>query len=341
MSGTSLDGLDLCIANFDMRSMKFEMGPCTTIEYDALWKKRLATAQNLDDSALDELNKEYASWLALQANIWLSINNERVDLIASHGHTILHEPHKGITLQIGNHPELSNLTSLPVICDFRTQDVQLGGQGAPLVPMGDKMLFNQYRSCLNLGGFSNISYNEKGERIAYDISPCNILLNKLIHTIGEEYDRDGKLAKSGSLLPELHKQLSSISFYRKSPPKSLSREWLEKEILPIINKFGTNNLEDILHTVVIHISEEIAKNIPDEGRCLITGGGAYHQFLIQQIQERTNAKIIIPDDKLIQFKEALVFGFLGALKWRNKINVLSSVTGARHDHCSGTIFHPS
>jgi len=341
MSGTSLDGLDICIADFDMDSMSFQMGPCTTIPYDDRWKSRLSEAMHLHEDDLYVLNQEYASWLALQCNIWLAIHDIQVEIIASHGHTIVHRPEKGITFQLGNHQKLADLTSIPVVCDFRVQDVQLGGQGAPLVPIGDQLLFHSYRSCLNLGGFSNISYNLDEKRIAFDISPCNLILNRMVNQQGLEYDDGGELSRKGVVIESLLNELSAILFFKKKPPKSLSRVWMEKTYQPILGKYKEQKLHDLLHTLVVHIGQEIGSKIPDDGPCLVTGGGVYHSFLMEKIQENTEAKIIIPDYQIIEFKEALIFGLLGALRWNDKINVLSSVTGAEKDHSSGYIFHPS
>lgn len=241
----------------------------------------------------------------------------------------------GFTLQIGNLPIIRDLVNQTIVCDFRVQDVQLGGQGAPLVPIGDELLFSEYDYCLNLGGFSNVSFNENGNRIAFDISPVNTVLNFYASELGFPYDDAGNLAKSGNVNQDLLKQLNDLEFYALPYPKSLGMEFVNAKIFPLINSFSIE-VKDKLRTFVEHTAIQIA-NICSKpnAKLFITGGGAYNRFLIERLRNYLpTTEVIIPDDKTIQFKEALIFGFLGVLRLRNEINVLSSVTGASKNHSS-------
>lgn len=342
MSGTSLDGLDFAYIHFDKKNdcWDYEILEAETFEYDDKWKSKLNNAFLFNNEELDVLNREYTSFLALQIKLFIAKNKiQDFDAICSHGHTILHQPEKGFTLQIGNLPEIALLLKRTVVCDFRVQDVHLGGQGAPLVPIGDELLFSNYNYCLNLGGFSNISFNEKGKRIAFDISPVNIVLNHFTESIGFHYDNEGNLAKSGVINNQLLKELNALDFYEKSYPKSLGKEFVQNEILPLINKYEIS-VNDVLRTFVEHIANQITNVVKPNTSVLITGGGAYNVFLIERLKFlKPNVKWVIPNDDVIQFKEALIFGFLGVLRLRNDINVLSSVTGASKNHSSGNIFH--
>lgn len=285
------------------------------------------------------LNSEYTVLLGNIIKTFISDNKiEDITAISSHGHTILHQPEKGFTLQIGNLPEIAQITKQTVVCDFRVQDVELGGQGNPLVPIGDKMLFSDYDYCLNLGGFSNISFEKNQTRIAYDISPVNTVLNFYAEKLGFDFDDKGRLARSGNFNNELFEKLNSLDFYFKKHPKSLGFEFVKNTVFPI-----TENYEalEVLRTFTQHIAFEISQNISRKNsKLLLTGGGAYNDFLVENIGfYLPETQIIIPDKKIIEYKEALIFGLLGYLKLQGKINVLVSVTGALHDHSSGFIYY--
>ena len=342
MSGTSLDGVDLVYVRFDKEDYKrFEILFCETISYSSNWKGVLQKAIHFSKDDLNQLNLEYGVLLAELINGFIDkFQIKNIDFIASHGHTILHQPQKGITLQIGDGQTIANITNQKVVCDFRTQDVKLGGQGAPLVPIGDELLFFKYDFCLNLGGFSNISFKKDKKRTAFDICPVNIVLNHYVNKLGLEYDESGKIASKGKINQQLLNQLNALEFYRPGPPKSLGLEWVQKEVFPLIDKMESD-IPSILRTFVEHIAVQIAKVIYQNNAVLITGGGAFNTFLIQQIEKHSQMKISLPNDKLIDFKEALIFAFLGLLKVNNKINCLSSVTGASKDHSTGRIFYPN
>ena len=264
---------------------------------------------------------------------------ENLDAVCSHGHTILHQPQNGFTLQIGNLPEISSLIHQTVVCDFRVQDVKLGGQGAPLVPIGDRILFSEYKYCINLGGFSNVSFEQNGTRIAFDISPVNTVLNFYANLLGLNYDDKGQLTRTGKINSILLNELNDLDFYQQKFPKSLGFEFVKEIVLPIIEKYKIP-IEDKLRTFTEHIALQTALALPNKnGSMLATGGGAYNDFLMERIQANIpEMKIIIPSSKILEYKEALIFALLGVLKLRNEINILSSVTGAKMDHSSGIIF---
>lgn len=342
MSGTSLDGVDLAYIKFNNSGRwTFEIFQSETVSYSEEWLTKLKNAIHFSPSELEELNVDYTKLLASIISEFISKNHlAEIDAVCSHGHTILHQPQNGFTLQIGNIPMIQDLVNQTIVCDFRVQDVQLGGQGAPLVPIGDELLFSKYDYCLNLGGFSNVSFNENGKRIAFDISPVNTVLNFYANELGSPYDDAGNLAKSGSINQDLLQQLNELQFYSLPFPKSLGMEFVNAKIFPLMNSYSIDE-KDKLRTFVEHIAIQIA-NIcsKPKAKLFITGGGAYNRFLIERLcNYLPTTKVVIPDDKTIQFKEALIFGFLGVLRLRNEINVLSSVTGASKNHSTGVIFN--
>ena len=343
MSGTSLDGIDLVYATFQFdKKWSFEILHADTASYTHDWKNTLSKLTSFSLIELHEIDEDYTTLLSEVINNFIAKNNiEYIDAVCSHGHTALHQPEKKLTYQIGNLPNLAMLINQKVVCDFRVQDVELGGQGAPLVPIGDKLLFAEYDFCLNLGGFANISSDISEERIAYDVCPVNIVLNHYVKTLGFEYDDAGKIASTGTVNNELLEQLNQLDFYKENPPKSLGLEWVSTNIFPLINSFNLE-IKNILRTFVEHIAVQITSVLSEkvESSVLITGGGAYNTFLIERINQLAENQIIIPSTDSIEFKEALIFGFLGVLKMRNEINCLKSVTGAKMNHSSGKIYLP-
>ncbi|UZH54270.1 anhydro-N-acetylmuramic acid kinase [Salinimicrobium tongyeongense] len=341
MSGTSLDGIDVAYVNFTFsETWSYQITAAETIPYTQNWQKILSEAVNFDEHKLRKLDRDYTHLLGKVISEFL-VKNDIFDphAVCSHGHTIKHEPENGFTLQIGNQPELAKLLNCKVVCDFRVQDVQLGGQGAPLVPVGDELLFGKYDYCLNIGGFANISTINGGKRLAYDICAVNTVLNVLSQHINLPYDKDGEVAASGKVIPGLREELEKIPFYGLRPPKSLGIEWVQKHIFPLFQKYGS--IPDLLRTYTEHAAEMIANEFRNssEEKVLVTGGGAFNQFLIAEIQKRTKTEVVIPPADVVNFKEALIFAFLGVLKLRGENNVLSSVTGASKDHSSGKIFN--
>ncbi|MFD0989958.1 anhydro-N-acetylmuramic acid kinase [Mariniflexile jejuense] len=342
MSGTSLDGLDLVYVKFQFKkAWRFEIIYSETISYDSQWVETLKGLVTCSLDALKEIDFHYTNYLSLKIKSFINTYNiQDIHAICSHGHTALHQPEKGLTYQIGNMSHLAKLLEETVVCDFRVQDVALGGQGAPLVPIGDKLLFSEYDFCLNLGGFANISTEIAEERIAYDICPVNIVLNHYVKQLGFEYDDEGNIAATGTINNELLQNLNNLEFYKKIYPKSLGLEWVDKSIFPPINSFHLD-VKDILATFIEHIALQLSSEINKKNNVsvLITGGGVYNKFLIERLKIYTKNDIVIPPASIIEFKEALIFGFLGVLKLRNEVNCLKSVTGASKNHCSGEIFN--
>ena len=341
MSGTSLDGVDLCFSSFSYENndWKFIIRVSYTKPYEKSWITKLTNAHSLSEIELKELDLEYTLYLSKIILSFIHKNQiSNIDFISSHGHTVFHDPKKQTTYQIGNRVELNNLTNLKVVCDFRVQDVQLGGQGAPLVPIGDLLLFSEYSHCLNLGGFSNISIKSNKNIIAYDICPVNIVLNKYSKLIGFDFDMEGQISKSGNINKNLLKSLNKISYYNLTNPKSLGLEWVENKIFPLIDSFRIS-IEDILRTFVEHIAIQISNNLRgDNLKILVTGGGVKNKFLVERIKELSKKNLEIISENITDYKEALIFGFLGVLRIRDEINCLKSVTGASIDHSSGIIF---
>jgi len=343
MSGTSLDGIDIAelfIEHSSSGKYKFRFGNALTLPYTEKMKNELKEAIDFSNEKLSALNERYTVYLAKEIEKFCdSYSIKDLDFVCTHGHTIRHLPEENYTLQIGNLPEIATMLNKKVICDFRVQDVALGGQGAPLVPIGDKLLFNEYDYCLNLGGFSNVSYQSKSERIAFDICPVNIVLNAFAEKVGKPYDEGGKLASTGKINNDLLNKLNALPYYSKEAPKSLGLEWVKENIFPLIDLYKLD-IPSILATFSVHIATQILSVIPDSKSVLVTGGGAWNTHLIKLLRQKKLVKFVVPDSKTVNFKEALVFGLLGVLKDREEVNCLASVTGAKTDHSSGIIFKP-
>ena len=341
MSGTSLDGLDIVYVKINAsEKYSFKILKAVTVSYSNEWKLALKEGFHLSGEKLVKLDADYGIYLGKTILNFIKENSiEKLDFIASHGHTIFHNPEKKYTFQIGNGSYITSITGIKTICDFRVQDVALGGQGAPLVPIGDELLFSEYDYCLNLGGFSNISFIKNQQRIAFDICPVNIVLNYYVASLNMEYDDKGKIASEGNIEKNLLSALNSLAFYNDAKPKSLGYEFVVETICPMIDKHNLS-IKDVLRTFVEHIAIQISKKIDldSEKTMLITGGGVFNDFLIERLKSNTKIQIIIPEETIINYKEALVFGLLGLLKDEGKNNCLKSVTGASKDHSSGVVF---
>lgn len=336
MSGTSLDGLDLCLSEFNLLNNKwsFQILDAVTLPYDITWTRKLKNAPKLSGLNLVLLSNEYGKLIGKEINKF--IKNRDVDFISSHGHTVFHQTEKQLTYQIGNGAFIAAETKKTCVCDFRSYDLALNGQGAPLVPIGDKILFSEYDGCLNLGGFANISHtNSIGQTIAFDICPVNVVLNKYANLLGYEFDNKGSIAKSNSVNQSLLEKLNNLSFYQQNHPKSLGLEWVEEHIFPLINSTKIKT-EEVLATFTKHIAIQLNATIKllNINNLLVTGGGTYNSYLIDQLE----GNIYIGKKELIDFKEALIFAFLGVLRIRNEKNVLNSITGAERDSISGQLF---
>lgn len=342
MSGTSLDGVDLACCRFSYDGQwRYEVQATECIPYPAIWKKKLSTAFHMQANELTTLDKEYGSYLGELVAAFIVKHKLSPHLIASHGHTIFHKPEEAYTLQIGHGKRLAETTGITVVNDFRKADVQKGGQGAPLVPIGDRLLFGDYGICLNIGGIANLSFEQNQKRVAYDVCPANQVLNLLAQQAGSDYDENGRIASSGQLNQVLLQKLNVLDFYQQAGPKSLGREWVQQMFLPVINQ-ATLPINDLLNTVCRHIAIQLAKATDHlkPTTMLVTGGGTFNTFLMDCIRSQSKHTIVIPEAQLVNYKEAIVFAFLGYLRINGLINCLSSATGAYEDSSCGNIHHP-
>ena len=345
MSGTSLDGLDLahCIITYEKENWIYKILHTNTSGYSDTLIESLREAETASGTELIRLHHAYGKYLGEQAYDFAQKHGIRPDFVASHGHTIFHQPGKHISFQLGHGAYIAASAKLPVVSDFRTLDIALGGQGAPLVPIGDELLFGEYDYCINLGGIANVSYNQNGRRLAFDICACNMLLNTLANSVGSAYDHNGELAQVGFLQPELLQQLNAPAYFAAPAPKSLGKEWVLAHSLQTLQT-SKASVPDKLHTTCHHIAAQLKRALPllHEGRhrVLLTGGGAFNLFLVQLLQECLGEQyhVEVPDPEVVSFKEALIFAFLGVLRWRGEHNCLRSVTGASQDNIGGCIY---
>jgi len=339
MSGTSLDGLDLALCEFwrDEEIFHYQIIQAQTFEYskDIITKLRYIFDSNA--LAFCQVEVEFSNFMAQCVNQLLGRIEKKPHYLASHGHTVFHQPERGLTKQIGSGAILAAKTGIPTICDFRTTDVALEGQGAPLVPIGDKLLFPQYDGCLNLGGIANISRYNSNTISAYDISLCNIPLNFLSEKYGFDYDKNGTLAQKGNINPHLLNKLNQPEYFLQQGAKSIGFEFFANFYLPLLENTQLS-VEDKLRTVCEHIATQIVHHLKELKTVLVTGGGAKNSFLINLIKEKTDTQITIPEEQLIEFKEALIFAFLGYLRVNEENNCLHEVTGAKRDSCGGAIY---
>jgi len=343
MSGTSLDGLDIvyCSLTKSKSGWRFKIQNATTQNYSLAWKQKLSTAHVLSGSELLALDVVYGKFLGEAVTKFIrSKKVKHPDFIASHGHTIFHQPARGFTYQLGNGPALHEKTRIPVVFDFRSMDVSRGGQGAPLVPVGDRYLFGAYDCCVNLGGIANLSMERNGDRVAFDFCFANMSLNYLMTKMGKEFDQDGKEASLGKINDSLLNKFNLINRrWRKKRP-SLGREFFEKDIQPLLDDESLP-LRDKLRTCCESIATEFNQALPAKKNLsvFVTGGGALNSFLMACIKSKVSGQtnLIVPEKQIIQFKEGLIFALLGVLRVRNEINSLKSVTGARTNSSAGVM----
>jgi len=339
MSGTSLDGLDICFVEFSYNGKwSHKVVDVESVSYSKELTDKLATAQSMSALEYAKLDVEFGHVLGKAVKDFIDKKGLVPDIIASHGQTIFHQPSEMFTAQIGSGACIAAETMVDTVCDFRTTDVALSGQGAPLVPIGDKILFGDYDACLNLGGFSNISMEAKdGSRIAYDICAVNYVLNHYTRQIGLEYDKDGEMARSGKIDQGLLEKLDSLPFFTETGPKSLGREWVEEEVFPLLDASGLS-IEDKLSTFCEHVARQIAVKAPS-GNVLVTGGGALNKYLVERMSANAaHCKYIVPDKLTVNFKEAIIFALLGALYMFDMPNCLSTVTGAKMNNIGGCLY---
>ena len=336
MAGSSMDGLDLAHVSLKRSTAEkwsYTINKCQTIPYPQAIYNELMCALKLDLEGQKDVDVRLGKWIGESINDFIN-PNEQIDLLGVHGHTLIHEPKNGISWQLGDGSRIAQITGIPTVTQFRTQDVKLGGQGAPLVPLGDFLLFGEYDACLNLGGIANISI--KRTQTAWDICPCNQVLNYFSNKLGKPYDDGGKMASQGQLNLSFFEELSSIPFFDQKPPKSLPNHFLEVELLNQIDP------KDGLHTYACFVANQISKSLDGSiKRILVTGGGAHNRFLIDKLNNKvTHTDVFLPKTELIEFKEAIVFAFLALKRNLNEINVYASVTGAIKDSSSGVTHLP-
>lgn len=352
MSGSSLDGLDIVFADYTEIGGKwtFTIKEAVCHPYDADWQTRLCNARTLNAYDYQLLHTQFGHYIGKKVNAFIEANHlfHKVHLVASHGHTTFHEPAFGFTSQLGDGAAIAAETGLPVVSDLRAVDVALGGQGAPIVPIGEKFLFAEYDALLNIGGIANISIKENEKYVAYDVCPANRVLNMLVASMGKEFDENGALAASGKVDATLLNTLNNLDYYSITYPKSLSNNLGTDIILPLINSSSLRT-EDKLRTYVEHIAIQVNRSLVDKryafvnSKLLITGGGAFNSFLVERIASLLSVwgmYVDVPESSIVNYKEALIMGFIGVLRWREEINTLSSVTGAQKDSIGGAMWIP-
>jgi anhydro-N-acetylmuramic acid kinase len=341
MSGTSMDGLDIVFCTFGKTRGQwgYDIRFAETTPYPESWRNRLSGVENGSALELALTDAEFGHYIGLKVRKFIQRHRVTPDLIASHGHTIFHRPERGMTLQIGKGSGIAAETGIPVVSDFRSLDVALGGQGAPLVPAGDRLLFGEYDFCLNLGGFANVSYEHRGKRIGYDICPANIILNRLAVETGDPFDRGGRLAAAGKADARLLRKLNELPFYSLKPPRSLGKEWVLSTFWPLVSR-SRISVEDKLNTLCLHIAQQVSSSCSRsrKGRVLVTGGGAWNTFLVESIRSYSPHHYIVPDPYTVNYKEALIFAFLGVLRMEGEANALASSTGAGSDNSGGAVW---
>lgn len=344
MSGSSLDGLDICYSRIDVENEKytFEILEAKTIEYNNVWLENLRFARGLGELEIEKLSAEYGKIVAEFCNDFIanfSIYTSKLDFITSHGHTVYHYPERGITLQIGDGQTVANLTGFQTIANLRQADMDAGGQGAPIVPIGDLLFFSNYKYCLNLGGIMNISIKENGEIVSFDIGVCNQLINHYANLYNMPFDKDGCIAQRGNFSQFLFDKLNDLPYFSQKFPKSLDNGFTQN-LIDICDSYDLS-IEDKLHTFYHHIAFQIKNVVNNNMPILTTGGGAHNLFLIELMQKKFGLNIQIPSKKLIDYKEALIMSLIGLRKLERKYNVLASVTGASQNTICGELYQPN
>lgn len=348
MSGSSLDGLDIayCILNESGGRWSFTIPAAGTLPFSSAWKTTLLQAPELSGRELLRAHTAFGHWMGQQVNDFIRTHDlqHKIHLIGSHGHTVFHEPHNRMSFQLGDGAALAAETGLPVVSDLRNLDVALGGQGAPIVPVGEKLLWSEYRVFLNIGGISNLTVKEADMPLAFDVCPANRVLNALAQELGQPFDQDGAIARSGNLLPDLLEELNALPYYREPAPKSLANEFGTQQILPMLQRSGAS-VPDLLRTMSEHIAVQVSRACAlyglRETPIFITGGGALNGFLVERIGallQPTGLTPFVPDEQTVQYKEALVMALIAALRWREEPNVLGTVTGASRSSCGGALW---
>ncbi len=351
MSGSSLDGLDIAYVHLHETAGKwtYEILHAECVPYNAVWMERLGNAVNLPAADYQLLHTAYGAYTGEAVNKFIDDYNlhHNVHLVASHGHTTFHVPAQKMTAQLGDGAAIAAATGLPVVSDLRAMDIAFGGQGAPIVPIGEKLLLYDYDMFLNLGGIANLSFNKPDKYIAFDVCPANRVLNLLVEQTGKAYDDGGKIAATGKLHEPLLNKLNALDYYKQPFPKSLANDFGTATIFPMVQEYKLP-VQDALRTYVEHIAiqlknavQSIITESANGSQMLATGGGAFNTFMIERISEalkESGVKLVVPDKQLVNYKEALVMALIGVLRWREEYNVLSSVTGAARNSINGALW---
>ena len=350
MSGSSLDGLDIAFVKLEENRgvWHYEFQAFACVAYQNEMAEQLKNASKLTVPDFLKLNTRFGHYIGEQVNLFIEQNKlqHQVHFITSHGHTVFHSPLHNTSTQIGDGATIAAVTELPTITDLRSMDVALGGQGAPIVPIGDKLLFPEYDYWLNIGGIANITARVNDSFVAFDVCPANQVLNLLAQNTGKDMDENGALAADGNLLIDVLSQLNEQDYYRQLPPKSLSNEAAIALAFPHLLE-SAHDVKDLLHTTVVHIAEQIAqatKHFPSNSvnpKMLVTGGGAFNTYLVKQITNLLslqNIEVVVPDAQTVNYKEALVMALIGTLRWREEPNVLKEITGASRCSISGALW---
>ena len=350
MSGSSLDGLDIVFAELQEQAgtWTFEIRAADCYPYETKWIERLQEAVNLNALDYMLLHTDYGHYLGRQVNDFIEAEGLQfqVGLVASHGHTTFHRPDRKMTAQLGDGAAIAAETGLPVVSDLRALDLAFGGQGAPIVPIGEKLLLKGYELFLNLGGIANISFNLEGTYTAFDICPANRVLNLIAGLVGKEYDAGGQMAEMGQVNYDMLEKLNAFAYYSQPAPKSLANDFGVKEVFPLITSFGiphNDGLRTYVEHIVMQVKESVRQYLPagENRKMLVTGGGAFNHFMISRLTQELASEgiqVVVPDENLVQYKEALVMALIGTLRWRQEYNVLSSVTGAQRDSIGGAVW---
>ena len=350
MSGSSLDGLDIVYTELHENAgqWSFEILEAECYPYSDEWSSKLKNAIHLPALDYQLLHTEYGAFLGASVNRFISEKglDYKVALVASHGHTTFHYPEKRMTAQLGDGAALAAVTRGIVVSDLRALDVAFGGQGAPIVPIGEQLLFREFSHFLNVGGIANLSVTSGGKMVAFDVCAANRVLDMLVHKQGQAYDAGGAIAASGNINDDLLQSLNSLDYYNKPFPKSLANSFGTDIVYPLVEGAGLK-VEDALCTYVEHIALQVGSSIlktatdTADSRLLVTGGGAFNTYLMQRLSAALNplgVEVIVPDEKIVQYKEALVMALIGVLRWRQEYNVLSSVTGAERGSIGGALW---
>jgi anhydro-N-acetylmuramic acid kinase len=349
MSGSSIDGIDIVFTELLEQggAWQYEIQHTACVPYDKIWYQKLQQSVFLSAKDYLLLHIEYGQFIGQEINEFIDEKNlqHQVNLISSHGHTTFHLPEKKMTHQLGDGAAIAAKTKLPVVSDLRSIDVAFGGQGAPIVPLGERLLFNEYNYFLNIGGIANISIHKLNEVIAFDVCAANRVLNMLAQKMDLAYDNEGLISSQGRLNEDLLQKLNALEYYKLPAPKSLANSFGTDIVYPLLNSFNMN-VEDTLCTYIEHICVQIKNSLQafkeDKVQYLfITGGGAFNTFLIKRLQknlDEINFEIVIPSNEVIKYKEALIMALLGALRWREQYTVLSSATGASRNSIGGALW---